>query len=116
MEEKNSIGRKIARVRELKGIKQEGLAIDLGLNQQAISKMERSESIDIEMLRKIARALQVPVQIIENFDEQMLLDYFDDGGHSSFKCNFKLIDKVWELYERLILTEREKNDLLRQER
>ncbi|WP_442590827.1 helix-turn-helix domain-containing protein [Pedobacter sp. AW31-3R] len=116
MAEKNSIGRKIARVRELRGIKQEGLAIDLGLTQQAMSRLEKNESIDIEMLRKIAKALQVPVQIIENFDEQMLIDYFDDGGHSSFKCNFKLLDKVWELYERLILTEREKNELLRQER
>ena len=45
MAETIHIGRKISRIRELRGIKQEVLAAELGLNQQAISKIENSATI-----------------------------------------------------------------------
>jgi len=34
----NHIGRKISRIRELRGMKQETLAIELGVSQQTVSK------------------------------------------------------------------------------
>ncbi|MCX2432687.1 helix-turn-helix transcriptional regulator [Pedobacter sp. GR22-10] len=34
------IGRKISRIRESHGMKQEALAIELGISQQAVSKLE----------------------------------------------------------------------------
>ena len=34
------LGRKISRIRELRGMKQESLATELGISQQAISKLE----------------------------------------------------------------------------
>jgi transcriptional regulator with XRE-family HTH domain len=44
------LGRKISRIRELRGMKQETLAAALGVSQQAISKLEQSEYIDDEKL------------------------------------------------------------------
>ena len=40
------IGRKISRIRESRGMKQEALAIELGISQQAVSKLEQSEQIE----------------------------------------------------------------------
>ena len=47
------IGRKISRIRELRGINQDTLAIKLGTSQQTVSKMEQSETIDDEKLVEI---------------------------------------------------------------
>ena len=44
------IGRNISRIRELRDMKQEALAQALGTNQQAVSAIENSESIDEEKL------------------------------------------------------------------
>jgi len=53
----NHIGRKISRIRELRDMKQEALAQALGTNQQAISAIENSETIDEEKLEEIAKLL-----------------------------------------------------------
>jgi transcriptional regulator with XRE-family HTH domain len=36
------IGKKISRIREIRGIKQEGLAVDVGLTQQAMSRIKQT--------------------------------------------------------------------------
>jgi transcriptional regulator with XRE-family HTH domain len=46
------IGRKIGRIRELRGMKQEALAAELGISQQAISKIEQSADIDDSALER----------------------------------------------------------------
>ena len=61
----NHIGRKISRIRELKDMKQEALAQALGTNQQAISAMENSETIDDEKLAEVAKALGVSAEAIK---------------------------------------------------
>jgi len=45
------IGRKISRIRELRGMKQEALAAELGISQQAVSKIEQSADVDGEALK-----------------------------------------------------------------
>ena len=50
MAETLKIGRKISRVREIIGMKQEALATLLGVSQQAISKIEQSEKVEDEMV------------------------------------------------------------------
>jgi len=44
------IGRNISRIRELKDMKQEALAQAIGTNQQAISAIENSETVDEKKL------------------------------------------------------------------
>ncbi|RWX00256.1 helix-turn-helix domain-containing protein [Flavobacterium cerinum] len=116
----NHIGRKISRIRELRDMKQEALALALGTNQQAISAMENSETIDDEKLIEVARALGVTVEAIKNFSEEAAINYFNnfnDSSEGTFNnhCTFNPIDKVVELfeskeklYERLLQAEKDK--------
>ena len=53
------IGRKISRIRELRGMKQETLAQELGVSQQAVSKLEQSEAVDDDKLQLVAEKLGV---------------------------------------------------------
>jgi len=101
---KNHIGRKISRIRELKDMKQEALAVALGTNQQAISMMENSETIDEEKLKEVAKALGVSVEAIRNFSEEGVINYFNnftDNSAGTFNnhCTFNPLDKLIEAYE-----------------
>ncbi len=118
------IGRKIARVREIKGIKQEALALELGVSQQTISNLEKSEKIEDEVLEKIAKYLAVTPEAIKNFSDEAVVNYFnnfhDNSSGFNYHCTFNPIDKIVELYnekvellERLLQAEKEKNEALR---
>jgi transcriptional regulator with XRE-family HTH domain len=114
------IGRNISRIRELRGMKQEALAQAIGTNQQAISGIEGSEEIDEKKLANIAEALGVTVEAIKSFSEENVFNYFNtfnesvsnsNFGHNNI-CNFNPLDKVVELYERLVQAEKDKNEYL----
>lgn len=113
------IGRKISKIRELRGMKQEALAAELGISQQAISKIEQSAEVEDSALEKIAKVLGVMPDAIKNFSEEAALNYFNTfndnstGAFNNFNCTFNPIDKVVELYERLLASEREKIELLK---
>ncbi len=112
---KNHIGRKISRIRELRDMKQEALAQAMGTNQQAISLMENSETIDEDKLVEVAKALGVTPEAIKNFSEENVINYFNNFYDNSFahsqasfspsQCTFNPLDKVVELYERLVEAE-----------
>lgn len=115
-------GRNVKRIREILGVKQEALAMDLGLSQQAISQLEQKEALDVELLEKIAKTLKVPVEAIKNFDEQMAFNFISNTFHNTshdsssfyssalnYQPTFNPIDKVVELYERML---KDKNDML----
>ncbi|BFM43192.1 helix-turn-helix transcriptional regulator [Flavobacterium sp. CFS9] len=116
------IGRKISRIRELKDMKQEALAQALGISQQSVSTIENSETIDEEKLKEVAKVLGVTVEAIKNFSEEAVFNYFNniydnDFSHSngaiqSNNCSFNPLDKVVELYERLVQAEKDKNEYL----
>ncbi|WP_119789648.1 helix-turn-helix domain-containing protein [Flavobacterium anhuiense] len=115
------IGRNISRIRELKGMKQEALAQAIGSNQQAISIIENSETVDQERLANIAKALGVTVEAIENFSEEAVFNFFNNFYDNSSisgaqginnNCTFNPLDKVVELYERLVQAEKDKVEYL----
>lgn len=68
------LGRKISRIRELKGMKQETLASVMGVSQQAISKLEQSEHVDDDRLEEVSKALGVSAEAIKNFDEEAAIN------------------------------------------
>lgn len=78
----NHIGRKISRIRELRDMKQEALAQALGTNQQAISALENSETIDEAKLIEVAKALGVTAEAIKNFSEEGVINYFNTFNES----------------------------------
>jgi len=114
----NHIGRKIGRIRELRGMKQETLAEMLGVSQQSVSKIEQSETLDAERLEAVAKALGVTPEAIHNFSEELAINYFNNFYDNSFSnsqgtfhpnnCTFNPLDKVVELYERLVQAEKDK--------
>lgn len=116
------IGRNISRIRELRGMKQEALAIAMGVSQQTISHMENSEIVEEEKLQEISKILGVTPQAITNFSEDAVFNFFNNFyDNSSSQGNsfnqgmfatFNPLDKVVELYERLVQAEKEKVEYL----
>lgn len=119
-------GRNIKRIREILGVKQDALAIDLGLSQQAVSLLEQKETLDAPMLEKVATILGVPEEAIKNFNEDIAINIIsstlhDNAGSINNNCTFSFnpIDKIvelynekMELYERMLQSEKEKVALL----
>ncbi len=124
-EPKLNLGRKISKIRELRGMKQEALATLLGVSQQAISKIEQSDEVEDLALEKIAQALGVTAEGIKNFNEEAVFNiignnYHDNSSSVQYQCTFNPIDKLIEvyeenkkLYEQLLASEREKIDILK---
>ena len=52
-------GHNIKCIREMLGIKQDALVIDMGLTQQVVSLLEQKETLDAPMLGKVAKVLGV---------------------------------------------------------
>lgn len=111
------IGRNISRIRELRGMKQEALALAIGVSQQTISNIENSETVEEEKLIEIAKALNVSTEAIRNFNEDSILNIisnnFTSNDSSTLNAinihpNFNPLDKVVELYERLVQAEKDK--------
>lgn len=116
------IGRNISRIRELREMKQEALAIAIGVSQQTISNIENSETVEEDKLNEIAKALGVTIEILKNFSEEAVFNIIgntvnnhDNGALFNYQPNFNPIEKVIEvyeenkkLYERLVQAEKDK--------
>ena len=113
------IGRKIGRIRELRGMKQDALATELGISQQTVSKIEQSEKIEDALLEQIAKVLGLPSEGIKNFSEEAVFNIIgntfteNSSNNNNYLCSINPLDKVIELYERLLQSEREKIELLK---
>ncbi|MCT3896983.1 helix-turn-helix transcriptional regulator [Elizabethkingia anophelis] len=120
-------GRNIKRFREMLGIKQEALAFELGedWNQKKVSLLEQKETVETNILAQVAKILKVPAEAIENFDEEnaisVIANTFTDSFNNSTNafaynnnCTFNPIDKMVELYERMLQQQREMIDKLEQ--
>lgn len=111
-------GRNVKRIREILGIKQDALAHDLGLSQQAVSALEQKEALDKDMLEKIAGILKVTPESIKSFSEESVINIISNtfNSHDTSTMNaitcFNPMDKMIELYEALLKSEREKIVLL----
>jgi transcriptional regulator with XRE-family HTH domain len=104
-------GRNIKRFREMLSLKQEALAIELGgdWTQKRVSLLEAKEEIDQELLEQVAKALKIPAEAIKNFDEEaaisIVANTFNENAilnGINYNPSFNPVDKVVELYERMI--------------
>ncbi|WP_313091475.1 helix-turn-helix transcriptional regulator [Chryseobacterium flavum] len=109
-------GRNIKRFREMLGIKQEALAFELGddWNQKKISLLEQKEMVESDILTQVAQILKVPVEAIENFDEEQAVNiisntFNDQSNGYNYYPNFTFnpLDKMVELYERMLEQQRD---------
>lgn len=117
----NHIGRKISRIRELRDMKQEAMALELGISQQTVSAMENKETIERDLLEQVAKVLGVTPEAIENFSEEAVFNIigntFSDHSqnNNNYLCTINPLEKIIELYdenkrlyERLLNSERDK--------
>jgi transcriptional regulator with XRE-family HTH domain len=107
-------GRNVKRFREMLGIKQDALAADLGddWNQQKISLLEQKETIDAPLLAQISAVLKIPVEAIQNFDEEQAVNIIANtinnndnaSGNSLFSYypTVNPIEKIIQLHEEKI--------------
>lgn len=115
---------------------QEGLSELVHLSQPAVSKYEKMRVIDDEMLQRFARALNVPFDYLKTLEEDAQTVVFEnntvndseqntggakisigtvksytedtDSSNDNRVNNFNPIDKITELYERLLKEKDEK--------
>jgi len=101
----------------LRGMKQETLAEELGISQQSVSSLEKSETVDDEKLERVAQVLGVTKEGIQNFSEETVLNIISNTFNSNdsstlnainIQPSFNPIDKVVELYERLVQAQQDK--------
>lgn len=124
---KPHIGRNFSRIREVLGIKQEAVALKMGITQQTVSNMEQKEVIDDKTLKNMADALGVKPEAIENFREDAVFNQIHNTLHDhsslvNFQCTFnplekyiEAVDKIEKLYEALLKSEQEKVALLKEQ-
>lgn len=122
-------GRNVKRFREMLGIKQEGLALELGedWSQRRVSLLEAEETIEDDILAQVAAILKVPVDAIKNFTEEAVFNIIgntvnnhDQAAFFNYYPTFNPIDKLIELfeenkrlYQELLQSEREKVEILK---
>ncbi|MCX2453631.1 helix-turn-helix transcriptional regulator [Pedobacter sp. PLR] len=113
-------GKNVKRFREMLGLRQEGLAEEMGneWNQKRISLVEAKEVVEQQVLILVATALKIPVEVLENFTEEAAINYFNtfidsannsvNNGTGSSTVNaagsggkYNLVDQLIEAMENL---------------
>ena len=98
MAEKVHHGRAVKRIRELLHIKQDVIADELNITQQAVSLLENKETIDPETLEQIAKTMKVPVDAIKNYNEEAAVNITQNNYEGS---NAHAVNKI-ENYTHII--------------
>lgn len=116
------MGRKIEKVRLLRGMTQAELGDLLGVTKQAVSKIEQTEKFDDTRLAEIAKVLGVTVEGLKKYNEEMILintnNFHENCGVKTSMGNIHTfnnisIDEIVKLFEDLLQKEREKFEYLR---
>ncbi len=109
-------GRNVKRFREMLGIKQDALAYELGedWNQQKISLLEQKATIDAPLLQRVADIMKLPVDAFKNMSDDQAVNIisntFNDNanGYNYYPTfQFNPIEKMIELYERMLQQQKE---------
>jgi transcriptional regulator with XRE-family HTH domain len=122
-------GRNVKRFREMLGIKQEALAVELGddWNQRKISLLEQKEVIEQVLLERVSKALKVPPEAIKHFDDEKAINIISNNSFENctqpasifLNSTINLVEKWMEaleenkkLYTALLREKDEKIELL----
>lgn len=128
------LGRNIKRIRETLQIKQQTLATSLGSDwsQKKISQLEDKEDIDDGLLAEVAKALNVSVDAIKEYNAESHITNIQNNYEGSnvgashintnnYNCTInyaekwaEAVGKIEKLYERLLQLQKEQVELLRQ--
>ena len=115
-------GHNVKRFREIFGIRQETIAFELDMTQQNFSKLEQKKEIEEDILEKIAKILKIPVNAIKNLSDEGVINIISNTLHDNDNasvnyCHFSTfnpVEKIVELYERILQEKNEKIALYEQ--
>ena len=85
-----------------------------------VSKLEQKEIIDNDMLEKIAATMEVPADVIRNLNEDGVINIIFRTLNNSSSVMYhpnivNPLDKIVELYEKLLASKDEEIGMLRKE-
>ncbi|HEV7332240.1 MAG TPA: helix-turn-helix transcriptional regulator [Flavisolibacter sp.] len=116
-------GRNVKRFREMRGLKQEGLAWELGddWNQKKVSLLEAKEEIEPAILEQVAKVLKIPVEAFTDLDEDSAINIIsntvNNNDHATgnsllnYYPNINPVDKWLEALEEIKKLNHEKIEL-----
>ena len=126
---KSNHGANVRRWREWRSMNQDVLAEEIGVSQATLCGYERKEKLESELLEKIARALDIPVEAITELDNGAAVNIIsstfnnDSSAIHNYYPTFNPIDKILELceeknalYERMLKEKESVIQLLREMR
>lgn len=112
------LGNNVARMRGFKRITQKQLADKLGMTQQEYSRLESKQQIDDDLLERIARALDYPVELIKQLDAASVVNNNQQGGNAGNIFYQYSHEQIAEVYEKLLLEKdnviKMKDEIIRQ--
>lgn len=116
---RNNHGANVKRWREWRNINQDVLAEKIGVSQATLSGYEKRDKLEPEILEKVAKALDIPVEAITEMNDGTSINIFsgtwqDNAYASGYVANINPLEKVIELYERLLKSEQEKVAILQE--
>lgn len=116
---KSNHGANARRWREWRDVKQDVLADQIGVSQATLSGYEKKSRLDPDVIEKIAKALDIPEEAITEIGEGTSINIFsgtwqDNANCQNYNPTFNPLEKVVELYERLLKAEQEKVALLQE--
>ena len=125
-------GHNIASARRMKGLVQKTLADLLGMSQQRLSQIESTKIVSDEILQKVAEITGVSLEDLKTMEEPMSI-YIENNSTNTIEKGANVgnissageadnqttyhvnpIDKITELYERLLKADQEKIEELEQ--
>ncbi|HCO66575.1 MAG TPA: XRE family transcriptional regulator [Dysgonomonas sp.] len=106
----NNHGANVRRWREWRNMNQDVLADKIGVSQATLSLYEKKEKLEAEILDKIAKALDIPVEAITELEQGTAINIFSGTWQDNAITNqytFNPIEKIVQLYdEKIALYER----------
>lgn len=97
------------------------MAEQIGVSQATLYGYEKKDKLESEILEKIAKALEIPVEAITEISNESPINIFlgvwnDNAVASGSMCypTFNPIDKIVELYDKLLEAEKEKVAMLQE--
>lgn len=122
---KSNHGPNVRRWREWKNINQDVLAEMIGVSQATLSLYEKKDKLERDILEKVAKALEIPVEAITELGQETHVNIFSGPSHDNstyavignqiFNPMEKLVELYSEkekLYERMLKEKEETISLL----
>lgn len=98
----NNHGANVRRWREWRNVKQDVLADQIGVSQATLSGYEKKDKLEREVLEKIAKVLDIPVEAITEIGQDASINIFSGPWHDNaigLNQIFNPIEKIITLYE-----------------